>query len=398
MIGPEPFIHWDGEGRTERPKWLVKEFFAERSVSLLIGESQAGKSFVAIDLAGSMALGQDFFGRRTKAGGAFYAAAEAVSTIADRVHAFKLGRLGSVANLVRQAGAVFEVPNLAVSWAECPNLAIEQNVALLISWIKEANLRCLERHEMPIRLVVVDTLVAAFGIEDWNSASQCQRAMAALKRIAAECDVAVVGVHHLGKDLTRGASGSFALTAGADAIVSVIRSMEDALSGEVQSRNIALTKSRYCVTGAQVSFELVSIEVDHDEEGDPVESAYIELKQMTTRVVVKSRRSRSKTESLGVTVFRRAFLLSLPEADDSSMVESAKVAPLEIVRKHFYAIYHGKNDDPEGCTTARRQAFNRARKEVAKLKEFGLEIQDGVDVVRLSVPSSNSLHGGANGH
>jgi hypothetical protein len=374
---------------------LVKDFFAESSVSLLIGESQAGKSFVAIELAGCMAMGLDFFERRTKAGGVLYAASEAVSTIPDRLNAFKLSRLGAIDALVKQAGFNVPIPSLPVSWVECPDLAQEAGVAALISWVQEANLRCLEKHELPLRLVVVDTLVAAFGIEDWNNAAQVQGVIRTLKRISAECNVAILGVHHLGKDLTRGAAGSFALTAGADTIVSVIRNMEDPLSGEVQSRNIALTKSRVGETGAQVSFTLESIQVDHDEEGEPVFSAFVKT-EVTTRVV--SFAKRPKVDSLAVSIFKRAFALAAPPADVASNLDGMSIAPLETIREHFYANYPSNNDDAKKCAAAKRQAFNRALKEIASIKGYSVESQDNVEVVVCNASSSDRPIGGANAH
>src|ERR1700675_3484263 len=49
-----PF-YWEGEQESAPISWLVRDLIPDRSVSLVIGESQAGKSFVAIDLAISVA-------------------------------------------------------------------------------------------------------------------------------------------------------------------------------------------------------------------------------------------------------------------------------------------------------------------------------------------------------
>jgi hypothetical protein len=61
-----PYGRWHGERRDEQGNWLIKHLLSETGVALLAGQSGAGKTFLSIDLAGSLGAGANFFGRRVK--------------------------------------------------------------------------------------------------------------------------------------------------------------------------------------------------------------------------------------------------------------------------------------------------------------------------------------------
>ena len=68
----------------------MQDLITENSIGLLAGESQAGKTFLAIDLAFALALGQRFFGKAVKRGGVLYLAAEAPGTMPARMQAARM--------------------------------------------------------------------------------------------------------------------------------------------------------------------------------------------------------------------------------------------------------------------------------------------------------------------
>ena len=51
-------------------------------------------------------------------------------------------------------------------------------------------------------LVVIDTMLAAFDIRDWNDPGETRRIMSALGSIGEKTGAVVLGVHHHGKDVT----------------------------------------------------------------------------------------------------------------------------------------------------------------------------------------------------
>jgi hypothetical protein len=78
-----------------------------------------------------------------------------------------------------------------------------------------------ERYGIPLRLIVIDTMLAAFDIRDWNDPAEARRVANILSRIAVETGSVVLGIQHRGKDVSWGAAGSYALTAAADFRLSV---------------------------------------------------------------------------------------------------------------------------------------------------------------------------------
>ncbi|HEY8161723.1 MAG TPA: bifunctional DNA primase/polymerase [Methylocystis sp.] len=102
---------FDGDASLEPPPMLVKKLIPLDGICFIGGQSGAGKTFVAVDLAVSLAGGEPFFGHKVaeRVGVAIFAA-EGASTIASRVMVARnrkaLGEILPVAWL----GAV---PNLA---------------------------------------------------------------------------------------------------------------------------------------------------------------------------------------------------------------------------------------------------------------------------------------------
>lgn len=68
---------------------LVQGLIDFQSGVLLFGESNVGKSFIALDLAFNISLGRDWFGKKVKLGACVYVAAEAGRSIAKRIEALK---------------------------------------------------------------------------------------------------------------------------------------------------------------------------------------------------------------------------------------------------------------------------------------------------------------------
>jgi len=61
-------------------------------VGLMVGESRAGKTFLALNLAQALAKGDMFLTKRARVGGTLYVAAEAPGTIPGRLRAALLDR------------------------------------------------------------------------------------------------------------------------------------------------------------------------------------------------------------------------------------------------------------------------------------------------------------------
>jgi hypothetical protein len=107
-------------------------------------------------------------------------------------------------------------PHFASTLSKVPNLLADGGQGELIATALDVSDQMRGRFDLPLSLIVIDTMLAAFDIRDWNDPGETRRIMSPLAAIAEKTGAVVLGVHHHGKDVTRGAAGSYALTAAAD--------------------------------------------------------------------------------------------------------------------------------------------------------------------------------------
>jgi len=72
-----------------RPRYLIKGYLSLDSESWLIGEPGSKKSFVALDIAGHVAAGQNWQGRKVSQATVVYIVAEGAGGIGDRIKAYE---------------------------------------------------------------------------------------------------------------------------------------------------------------------------------------------------------------------------------------------------------------------------------------------------------------------
>lgn len=227
------------------PAWLVKGVIPEAGLCLIFGVSGSGKSFFTLDLAAHVALSLDWRGQRVKGGPVAYIAAEAAGTFRNRQEAWRIEKLSDAA----------EDPPLMVLRA-APDLHGGDDIGPL--------LEAIQRTGLDFKLIVVDTVARVMGGGDENSAKDVGLLVANLDRLRTETGAAVIGVHHAGKDSSKGARGSSALRAAVDLEIEVV-----GLSG---TRSASITKSREGEIGAEFPFDLLPVEIAHDDDGEPITS------------------------------------------------------------------------------------------------------------------------------
>lgn len=240
-----------------RPSWLLKGWLPKQGVVLLAGQSRIGKTFLSLELAGALATGGSFFGRAVRERvGVLILAAEGGGTIAPRLEALRLHRLGGI-----------DAATLPIAWAE---ISDANEIGAIVA---AAAVEMQSRFGLRLGLVAVDTVAAAFGVDE-NDAQLATSAMKALGKLATEADVLVVAVAHYGKSDGAGVRGSSAWTASADVILAATGDISET-TGEVKDRKLALTKSRFAETGPIADFDLHSVNLGLDEDGDPISAAVI---------------------------------------------------------------------------------------------------------------------------
>lgn len=249
-------LQWIDDGQAIQDiDWLAEDMIPAGSIGFLAAQPGGGKSALAVDLALHLALGRDFFGSKVASGGTFIAAAEHAYALPQRIAAARMAKFAEAEKLP----IVFD--------DSVGNLLASDEISALIERVKLAGAEMRRRYGVPLRLVVVDTFAAAFALDDENAAGQAGKAVAVLRKVATECGVTVLAVHHFGKDEARGMRGSSALRGAADFILSVKR--------DGATRELALWKSRDAEEGALGLFTLEGQEIGTKADGRPISQPYV---------------------------------------------------------------------------------------------------------------------------
>jgi AAA domain len=338
-----PF-YWEGERQSASILWLVRDLFPQRAVTLIVGESQAGKSFVAIDLAVSVASGRPFFGKQTVSGGVLIIAAEGSFTMPGRLKSAR-----------REFSASDKLPIAVID--QPPDLTTDEGITEVLKVATHIDDKMQMTFGVPLSLVIVDTLMSAFSIKNWNDVGETMSAIKSLRRIGTQTGATIVGIHHHGKDTSRGAAGSYALTAAPDSILSVFRKATD--DGAVSSRHIALTKSRTGDTGWRCEFRLDTLPPDLRHEGD--DQAFVVAVLDTAGFgASKTTKPKASASGKGTDGFHRAFEDAVEAHGQEQRLPDGVIVRAVLmtsVRETFPKYYQPKHSaDPAGAT---RAAFNR---------------------------------------
>ena len=213
-------------------EFLVDELIPERSFARIYGAPGSGKSFLAIDMALSVAHGVDWQGKKVKQGPVLYIAGEGLGGFGKRWKAW------SMHHKLEQKPDMYLLP-VAV------NMMDEQDVARL----------CLTVEEMGREwaLVIVDTVARAIAGADENAAQSIGMFVQACDRVRGVAGGTMLAVHHSGKDSSRGARGSNALLGALDTSI-VVGKLDDVVTIKVEKQKDAEPID-------EMSFNMVSVQV-----------------------------------------------------------------------------------------------------------------------------------------
>ncbi|MFG1304183.1 AAA family ATPase [Xanthobacter autotrophicus] len=242
-------------------EWLVYQVITAGQVSMIVGPSQHGKSFFAVELGMCVARGIEFFGHQAERGGVLYIAAESGRGLKKRLRAYRTWH-----DLSPTEGLPFVLLpgkfNLFVN-DEDTDALIEDGV----NWHEYFQ----ERFGVPLRLVVVDTFAAATPGADENSVRDVGPVLARAVRISEELGVAVSVVHHAnaGGQKPRGHTSIFA---NVENVVMV--EMNDKRTDEDgrPMRYAKVMKQKDAEAGKTWPFVLRSVDVGVDAKGKAITS------------------------------------------------------------------------------------------------------------------------------
>jgi len=269
-------VHFDDLKPFTFPPSLIKGLLPRNGIAFIGGQSGAGKTFVAVDLAVALTTGQTFFNRRVKERvGVMFVAGEGAETIQPRL---------TIARMARNVDGT-----LPIAWtATIPDFTKPDEVRAFISKLRWTNAQMMDQHGVRLGAIVIDTLAAVFALQDENDNSEASKVIRAMKVIGDELDVLMVPIHHYGKGAETGLRGASAWRAGCDAVLSITADRNQ-LTGVVSGHSLWLAKSRVGEEGPAGAFSLRTMLLGVDEDGDELTSCYVVPELMVKQTVATRR-------------------------------------------------------------------------------------------------------------
>ena len=224
---------------------LIKGLLDEGAFSVVYGPSNAGKTFVALDLAYHVALGLDWGGMKTRKAAVLYLAAEGGGGIKKRIAALR-----------QRAGSEVS-PDFYLSTASVDLRTPAGDTEAVIATAQSIG---------PVGLIIVDTLSRALAGGDEDTKDLGAFVINADK-IRRATGAHVLVIHHSGKDASKGARGGTVLRGAIDTEINI------------DGGRIKITKQRDLEFAEDISFEIHGVPIGLDPEGDLVTSATIRLQK-----------------------------------------------------------------------------------------------------------------------
>mgnify|MGYP001766255748 CR=1 FL=1 len=322
-------------------EWLVKGLVTRNEIFMLAGPSQSGKSFLAIDLAMSIARGIPFFDRKVIRGGVIYQAGESARGVRrKRLPAYRehYGLLPS---------------------DDVPFVMLSRQIDLYASDDQTNELIEECRHwaatfPVPLELVVIDTFAAATPGADENSAKDITPVLARCERIRAALGCTVALVHHMNAagEKPRGHTSIFA---NLDSVL-ICKKTENLTDADNRTiREVTLAKAKDGESEIKpLRFVLGAVEIGRDEDGDPVTSCVV-LKPNSGRDEDVADTEVGIKLSAQCEVFLQSIYDAVSAHGEAPPAELKLPGHVRVVEwRHVRAAFEGRTFEGEGDDEAKR--------------------------------------------
>lgn len=338
---------------------LVKGLLHPGETAMLYGQSGAGKSFIALDLAWHIALGIEWHGNRVKQASVLYVCLEGVDGFRKRIIAY--------GKAIGDSGKQFA--RLAIRVALVKADAGKQGVDKIVAAAKELS----DQSGSSTCLIVIDTLARAMAGDDENATSDMmhfveQRAGA----IAWSTGSAVLIIHHT--NAAGSARGSGALWAGCDAVLRADRDGE--------KRTLSAEKVKDGAERSLFNYTLEDVPLGIEDDGSAISSCVV---RTTPADRPRTPKPKDKRVPKPLRVFREAF--NALESAQLETVGTAHKLSLADVRAGFYSRYSTGDADPETARNTKAHGWQRG----VELASQSFEIRDE-QVWRRSVPATEACN------
>jgi hypothetical protein len=247
---------------------------------------------------------------------------------------------------------------LPIEWAsDCPPLlgtGKNNPLPVMIATARAAHARFMAEHDLPLALILIDTMATAARFTDESDNAEGAQVLAVMRELAEASQCFVLAVDHLGKVMEAGSRGASAKEGNADGILAILADKE--LSGAVKNTRLALRKVREGPQGLEVPFSADVVDVGEDDRGNPITSVIIDWR-------APIRPSKKDQWPKGLSLLRNALLMALSQDGTKTHPFNDKqeefTVDLELVRTEFYKTYAAEGTEEQKQAT-RQKAFRRA--------------------------------------
>lgn len=319
---------------------FVENVISEGAMSVVYGESNCGKTFFMSDLALHVAAGMMWNGRAVEQGGVIYCALEGAHGISNRVAAFRQH------HGLEDATLPFAIIPVSVNL-----LDPAADTTKLIEAIQAAA----KKMQMPVKLVVLDTLSRALSGGNENAPDDMGALVNSIDKIRQATGAHVCGIHHSGKDAARGARGHSLLRAATDTEIEISRA-------DPQSPSVAVVKKqREMEIEGTWAFSLQTVELGLNRRNKPV----------TSCVVIPLAAPAKKTTGPKLNDWERLALTAIQEVIGErgemgyGSLPRVKVIPVDTWKDRWFG--RASIDDP----VTKRVTWGRTKKRLINLRIVG---------------------------
>lgn len=201
---------------------LVESVLLKDGMSVIYGDSNSGKTFLAVDLACSVALGKSWMGRRTVQGVALYLATEGPKSVQTRLKAYK------------KHHGIVDLPVVVVKSPVNFFEGGQEDSHRVVALIKKIE----EDLGQKVRIVIGDTMARIGAGANENTGQDMTIVLKHADYIREKASIHFLWIHHCGKDAAKGSRGWSGIRAAIDTELEVIE-----IKGQIV-RSIEITKQR----------------------------------------------------------------------------------------------------------------------------------------------------------
>ena len=335
----QPLLQWLHQIPDTEPDFLVDQMLERGSLAMIFGKPASGKSFLAVDLAASIATGRAFQGLKTQKGDVVYIAGEGYRGLKRRFNAwFKYHDVGpeEIRVMISRSAVNFRDEEAAK--------ALENEL-----------IRARESGLAPV-LFIVDTLARNYGGGDENSNSDMGKFISVIDQFNVKFGCATLIIHHSGHGENQRARGASALRGALDAEFSCLKDRSAIL--------VQCTKMKDTEEPKDLAMNLKSVELGVAKDGKRISSAVL---IRNDEVQIRSKITVSIANKLKT--FHEAVRVNGNVTKLGDVILEKSVS-LEGWREIFYKRSTADKQD------TRRKNFERTRNDL--VKDGFLEVNDDI--------------------